>query len=98
MATWFAGTAADEPGLWKVPGLCDWRFQCCLAGAVETGLADATPWLTHREGNELELTAAGWYTVVVSTSIFQLLLGLGLWKWLMWTFFAVSILSSTRLG
>jgi hypothetical protein len=52
------------------------------------GLADATPWLTHREGNELQLTAAGWYVVVVSTSIFQLLLGLGLWKWLMWTFFA----------
>jgi hypothetical protein len=34
------------------------------------------------------VTAAGWYAVAVSTSIFQLLLGLGLWKWLMWTFFA----------
>ncbi len=58
------------------------------------GLADATPWLTHREGSELQLTAAGWYVVVVSTSIFQLLLGLGLWKWLMWTFFAFRL--STR--
>lgn len=58
------------------------------------GLADATPWLRQRVGNELQLTAAGWYAVVVSTSIFQLLLGLGLWKWLMWTFFAFRL--STR--
>ena len=58
------------------------------------GLVDATPWLTHREGNELQLTAAGWYVVVVSTTIFQLMLGLGLWKWLMWTFFAFRL--STR--
>jgi hypothetical protein len=55
---------------------------------------DATPWLTQRVGNEQQLTAAGWYAVVVSTSIFQLLLGLGLWKWLMWTFFAFRL--STR--
>ncbi len=58
------------------------------------GLADATRWLTHRVGNELQLTAAGWFVVVVSTSMFQLLLGLGLWKWLMWTFFAFQL--STR--
>lgn len=58
------------------------------------GLVDATPWLGHRVGNELKLTAAGWYVVVVSTSIFQLWLGLGLWKWLLWTFFAFRL--STR--
>jgi hypothetical protein len=58
------------------------------------GLVDATPWLTHRSGNELHLAAAGWYAVVVSTSIFQFLLGLGLWKWLLWTLFAFRL--STR--
>jgi hypothetical protein len=62
--------------------------------AAYRGLADATPWLAHRVGSELQLTAAGWYVVVVSTSIFQLLLGIGLWKWLMWTFFAFRL--STR--
>jgi hypothetical protein len=58
------------------------------------GLVDATPWLTDRAGNDLHLTAAGWYAVVVSTSIFQFLLGLGLWKWLLWTLFAFRL--STR--
>jgi hypothetical protein len=30
---------------------------------------------------------AGWYAVLVSTTIFQFLLGLSLWKWLLWTIF-----------
>lgn len=40
---------------------------------------------------ELYLTAAGWYAVIVSTSIFQFLLGVGIWKWLLWTFFAFKL-------
>jgi hypothetical protein len=55
------------------------------------GLVDATPWLSHASGAELHLTAAGWYAVLVSTSIFQFLLGLMLWKWLLWTFFAFKL-------
>jgi hypothetical protein len=55
------------------------------------GLVDATPWLSRASGGELHLTAAGWYAVVVSTSIFQFLLGLALWKWLLWTFFAYKL-------
>jgi hypothetical protein len=55
------------------------------------GLVDATPWLSGASGAELHLTAAGWYAVVVSTSIFQFLLGLALWKWLLWTFFAFKL-------
>jgi hypothetical protein len=42
------------------------------------GLVDMTPWLSRWSGSELHLTAAGWYAVLVSTSIFQFLLGLGL--------------------
>lgn len=55
------------------------------------GLIDATPWLTHRVGTELHLTVAGWYAVVVSAPLFQFLLGLGLWTWLLWTFFAFKL-------
>jgi hypothetical protein len=55
------------------------------------GLVDATPWLSRASGGELHLTAAGWYVVVVSASIFQFLLGLALWKWLLWTFFAFKL-------
>ena len=55
------------------------------------GLIDATPWLSHASGAELHLTAAGWYAVLVSSSIFQFLLGLMLWKWLLWTFFAFKL-------
>jgi hypothetical protein len=52
------------------------------------GLIDAAPWLGHWSGGEVHLTAAGWYAIIVSTSIFQFLLGLALWKWLLWTYFA----------
>jgi hypothetical protein len=55
------------------------------------GLVDTTPWLSRASGAELHLTAAGWYAVLVSSSIFQFLLGLALWKWLLWTFFAFKL-------
>jgi hypothetical protein len=55
------------------------------------GLVDTTPWLSRLSGAELHLTAAGWYAVLVSTSIFQFLLGLALWRWLLWTFFAFKL-------
>jgi hypothetical protein len=55
------------------------------------GLVDATPWLGQRAGVDLQLTAAGWYAVVVSAPLFQFLLGLGLWNWLLWTFFAFKL-------
>jgi len=55
------------------------------------GLVDTTPWLSRASDAELHLTAAGWYAVLVSSSIFQFLLGLALWKWLLWTFFAFKL-------
>jgi hypothetical protein len=55
------------------------------------GLVDTTPWLSRAYRGELHLTAAGWYVVLVSASIFQFLLGLALWKWLLWTFFACKL-------
>jgi hypothetical protein len=55
------------------------------------GMVDTTPWLSSGVGPDFLLTAAGWYVVVVSASIFQFLLGLGIWKWLLWTFFAYKL-------
>src|SRR5271156_4799332 len=48
-------------------------------------------WLARGSGAEFHLTAAGWYAVVVSASIFQFLLDLGLWRWLLWTFVAFKL-------
>ncbi len=55
------------------------------------GLVDPTPWLARGSGANLELTAAGWYAVLVSAPIFQFLLGLSLWKWLLWVVFAFKL-------
>jgi hypothetical protein len=52
------------------------------------GLVDPTPWLARGAGATLQLSAAGWYTVLVSAPIFQFVLGLSLWKWLLWVIFA----------
>ena len=55
------------------------------------GLVDATPWLGHGSGADFQLTVAGWYAVLVSAPLFQFLLGLSLWRWLLWTFFAFKL-------
>jgi hypothetical protein len=54
-------------------------------------VGDPPPWLGQRAGADLRLTAAGWYAIVVSAPLFQFLLGLGLWKWLLWTLFAFKL-------
>jgi hypothetical protein len=61
----------------------------------EKSLVDATPWLAHQAGSSITLTPAGWYAVLVSATLFQFLLGLGVWKWMLWTFFAFKL---SRLG
>jgi hypothetical protein len=60
------------------------------ATVYKSGLAD-TPWLAYRVGDSLQLTLAGWYAVMVTATIFQFLLGLNLWKWLLWTIFAFRV-------
>jgi hypothetical protein len=55
------------------------------------GLIDAAPWLGYGSGVDVHLTVAGWYVVLVSAPLFQFLLGLGLWRWLMWTYFAFKL-------
>lgn len=55
------------------------------------GLVDATPWLGQGVGPGFHLTAAGWYAILVSVTLYDFLLGLSLWKWLLWTFFAFQL-------
>jgi hypothetical protein len=58
------------------------------------GLVDATPWLGQGTGADFHLTAAGWYSIVVTVTLEEFLFGLGLWRWLLWTLFAFKL--STR--
>jgi hypothetical protein len=60
------------------------------AVSYKAGVGD-DPWLAYRVGDSLHLTLAGWYAVIVSATIFQFLLGLNLWKWLLWTVFAFKV-------
>ncbi len=48
----------------------------------------AYPWMTYGTGNDIHLTLTGWYALLVSAPILQFLVGLTLWKWLLWTVFA----------
>jgi hypothetical protein len=52
---------------------------------------DPTPWLGYGAGADFHVTAAGWYAILVSASLYQFLLGLSLWKWLLWTMFAFKL-------
>jgi hypothetical protein len=64
-------------------------FLVIIHGAIAfKSQVDATPWLAHGAGSELHVTLAGWYALLVSATMFQFLLGLALWKWLLWTLFA----------
>jgi len=58
---------------------------------TERTMVDVTPWLADGTGTDFHLTAAGWYAVLVSATIFQFLLGLSLWKWFLWTIFAFKL-------
>jgi len=54
-------------------------------------LVDATPWLGQGAAPETRLTAAGWYGVLAGALIWNFLLALALWHWLLWTFFAFKL-------
>lgn len=58
-----------------------------VATAVHSHLAFALPWAMTGAGQEAQLSIAGWYYVLVSQLLYQLLLGISLWKWLLWTVF-----------
>ncbi len=74
-----------------VPELVVLALLIIHTAASYKGLVDPTPWLARGSGANLQLSAAGWYAVLVSAPIFQFLLGLSLWKWLLWVIFAFKL-------
>ncbi len=60
------------------------------------GVLDTTPWLGRRVGDTFHFTVAAWYGVLVGAPLWNFLLGLSLWRWLMWAFYAFK-LSGRRL-
>lgn len=51
-------------------------------------VADAPAWAVYPAiAGAPHITPAGWYFGLVSQMVYQVLIGLGLWKWLLWAFF-----------
>src|SRR5262245_9342719 len=54
---------------------------------VEVVAGKSVFWMAYRVGDVAHLTPAGWYYALVSQSMYQFLVGLTLWKWLLWSIF-----------
>ena len=57
------------------------------AALWQTRLAEHWEWGIIGTGAAAHITPAGWYYGLVSQMIYRFLLGLSLWKWLLWTFY-----------
>ena len=58
-----------------------------VAETVQTQLIYVRPWGMAVSGAGPHLTTAGWYYVLVSQLLYQLLILISLWKWLLWCIF-----------
>jgi hypothetical protein len=58
-----------------------------VAETVQTQLIYARPWGMAVSAVGPHLTTAGWYYVLVSQLLYQLLILISLWKWLLWCIF-----------
>jgi len=58
-----------------------------VAQIVQTHLIFARPWALSGTGVEAHLLAAGWYYILVSQLLYQFLLLVSFWKWLLWWIF-----------
>jgi len=47
---------------------------------------NGSAWAFSKSGDALSVTAAGWYYLLVSVPIYQFLVLLALWKWLVWCY------------
>jgi len=57
-----------------------------VALAISSRVHEPRPWALAGEGAS-HLLPAGWYYALVSQLIYQFLVGLSLWKWLLWSYF-----------
>lgn len=62
-----------------------------LALVWKSKLSTAPGFAVYSEGRVTRLTHAGWYYGLVSLPIYQFLLALNLWKWLVWSFVLVRL-------
>jgi len=58
-----------------------------VAETVQTQLMYVRPWGLVGTGVEIHLSTAGWYYVLVSQLLYQLLILISIWKWLLWCIF-----------
>lgn len=58
-----------------------------VATMVHDRIPIALPWALAGSPDAVHLSAAGWYYALVGQLLYQLLLGISLWKWLLWTIF-----------
>jgi hypothetical protein len=57
-----------------------------LAVIWKSKFSIAPGWAVYRSDGALHLTFTGWYYGLISMPLYQFLIGLNLWKWLLWTF------------
>jgi hypothetical protein len=53
----------------------------------QSRVASGPGWAVYRSGGVAHLRPAGWYYGLVSAPLYQLLIGLCFWKWLLWCLF-----------
>ena len=58
-----------------------------FAARRESLVGIAQAWALNDMGTGVHLSAAGWYYALASQLLYQLLLGISLWKWMLWIFF-----------
>jgi hypothetical protein len=58
-----------------------------VAETVQTHLMYVRPWGLVGTGVEVHLSTAGWYYVLVSQLLYQLLILISIWKWVLWCIF-----------
>jgi len=58
-----------------------------VAQLVQTHLVFGRPWMLAGTGAEAHLSPAGWYYALISQLLYQVLVGISFWKWLLWWIF-----------
>ena len=61
------------------------------ANMSNRGVMDTTPWLGQRVGDSFHFTAAAWYGLFIGAPLWNFLLGLALWRWCMWAYYAFKL-------
>lgn len=60
---------------------------CNIIARLNSHISFAMPWMLSGPAGDAHPSLAGWYHVLVSQFILQFLLGISLWKWLLWACF-----------